>query len=303
MFSKSVLVFMFPLALTFASPLQDAGDQTIQLSSVDFRSPANLSDDETAIRLNVSNEIRIQCDGEKYGFNPDVVDCQNARSYYKRSSTPFTYGERHSGHGINVFPLPYRLMGDEALCYLEPVLIDSSLGTGVASINQLSNAAYELILQCAVRQSKGGIATGIGGQNMAVVLGTYHPDVQCRGTFGPWASCRSILGDMPTLAATEIFGPPEDLAVQVPLPQFLESSDGKCMMRIFGRGGRDITSWFKVWEAATAVYAVCVRHQKVGSFRGLGELGNIFFTMTAQTPKLGNLSTTPMSTDDALSEV
>lgn len=111
MFSISVLVFMFPLALTFASPLQDAGDQTIQLSSVDFRSPANLSDNETAIRLNVSNEIRIQCDGEKYGFNPDVADCQNARSYYKRSSTPFTYGERHSGHGINVFPLPYRLMG------------------------------------------------------------------------------------------------------------------------------------------------------------------------------------------------
>lgn len=58
-------------------------------------------------------------------------------------------------------------MADEALCYLEPVLIDSSLGTGVASINQLSNAAYELILQCAVRQSKGGIATGIGtSQNL-----------------------------------------------------------------------------------------------------------------------------------------
>lgn len=55
-----------------------------------------------------------------------------------------------------------RHMIDEALCYFEPVLIDASLGTGVASINHLSNAAYELILQCAVRQSKGGIATGIG---------------------------------------------------------------------------------------------------------------------------------------------
>ena len=54
------------------------------------------------------------------------------------------------------------LLADQALCYFEPVLIDSALGTGVASINQLSNAAYELILQCAVRQSKGGIATGIG---------------------------------------------------------------------------------------------------------------------------------------------
>ena len=53
-------------------------------------------------------------------------------------------------------------MADRALCYLEPVLIDSSLGTGTASINHLSDAAYQLILQCAVREAKGGIATGIG---------------------------------------------------------------------------------------------------------------------------------------------
>ena len=50
---------------------------------------------------------------------------------------------------------------DTGQCYLEPVLIDSSR-IGKSSINQLSDAAYALILQCAVRQSKGGIATGIG---------------------------------------------------------------------------------------------------------------------------------------------
>ncbi len=158
----------------------------MQLSPVDFPLPANISSSESAYRPNTSNAIQVQCDGEKYGFNPDVSDCQKARSYYKRSSQLFTYGERHSGHEVNVFPLPYRLMGgkqpkssksllgvsaqmiplmhlaDKGLCYFEPVLVDSSLGTGVASINHLSNAAYELILQCAVRQSKGGIATGIG---------------------------------------------------------------------------------------------------------------------------------------------
>ena len=186
MFSTIIFVLISLLALKLASTLQAAGDQTIQLSPLDFRLPVSTSENQSAIRLNASNAIHVQCDGEKYGFNPNVPDCQNARSYYKRSSQLFTYGERHSGHGINVFPLPYRLMGgkpsdslklfssryahmialmcsvDEALCYFEPVLIDSSLGTGIASINHLSNAAYELILQCAVRQSKGGIATGIG---------------------------------------------------------------------------------------------------------------------------------------------
>lgn len=111
MFSKSSLLLACQLAFSLASPLQHAGDQTTQLSPIDFRLAANLSNDESAIQANASNELKIQCDGEKYGFNPDVADCQDARSYYKRSSQLFTYGERHSGHGINVFPLPYRLMG------------------------------------------------------------------------------------------------------------------------------------------------------------------------------------------------
>lgn len=34
----------------------------------------------------------------------------------------------------------------------------------------------------------------------------------------------------------------------------------------------------------------------------LGELGNIFFTMTARVPDLGNVSTTTVSADDAFSE-
>lgn len=109
MFSHLNLVLVSRLALTFASPPQDAGDRTIQLSPVDFHLPANISNDENP--FNASNVLRIQCDGEKYGFDPDVADCQNARSYYTRSSQLFTYGERHSGLGENVFPLPYRMMG------------------------------------------------------------------------------------------------------------------------------------------------------------------------------------------------
>ena len=34
----------------------------------------------------------------------------------------------------------------------------------------------------------------------------------------------------------------------------------------------------------------------------LGGLGNIFFTMTARVPGLGNVSTTSVSVDDAVSE-
>ena len=174
-------MLFFPLALTLISRPPNAEYQTIQLS------PANIPSNTLTTKVNASNELQIECDGEKYGFNPNVADCQNAKSYYKHSTVLFEFGERHSGHSIDVFPLPFRLMGgtlfdftkvpplsfvlkpislklkpDQALCYFEPVLNDPSLGLGTASLNMFRDAAYALILQCAVRRSMGGIATGIG---------------------------------------------------------------------------------------------------------------------------------------------
>ena len=111
MFTSLLLALNVPLALTFARPPSNGEDQTIQLLSLDPLLPENASKDDTAKNVNVSNDLQIQCDGEKFGFNPNVTDCQDARSYYKRSSTLFTYGERHSGHSVDVFPLPYRLLG------------------------------------------------------------------------------------------------------------------------------------------------------------------------------------------------
>ena len=184
MLSRILLTLICPITSTVTGLAYNVNHHTSELAPADLRSLTTISHNEDAIRVNASNKPQIQCDGDRYGLNPNLSDCQNARSYYKRSKQLFTYGERHSGHDIDVFPLPYRLMGgnylscgtrstldnrvptkeptDAGRCYLQPVLIDSSLGTGTASINHLSDAAYELILQCVVRQSTGGIATGIG---------------------------------------------------------------------------------------------------------------------------------------------
>ena len=111
MVASLLLALNVALALTFALPPSNGEDQTIQLSPLDQLLPANVSKDDITAGFNASNDLQIQCDGEKYGFNPNVTDCQIARAYYKRSSELFTYGERHSGHSIEVFPLPFRLMG------------------------------------------------------------------------------------------------------------------------------------------------------------------------------------------------
>lgn len=51
----------------------------------------------------------------------------------------------------------------------------------------------------------------------------------------------------------------------------LDEDDKKCLGRIFYvKQESDITSWYEVWEAFTAVYSVCIRNQRCGTSRGLG---------------------------------
>ena len=62
--------------------------------------------------------------------------------------------------------------------------------------------------------------------------------------------------------------------------------DAQCALKIFGKGRADVTSWYKVWEAVSAVYSVCTKHAKVGTFRGLGQSFLfdllVFWGMTAE---------------------
>ena len=62
---------------------------------------------------------------------------------------------------------------------------------------------------------------------MGLVLGAYRPNVQCRGSFSNWNSCRGIMADMPVLTIPEVFGPGDDPLVQVVLPHTLEAGSSK----------------------------------------------------------------------------
>ena len=42
-----------------------------------------------------------------------------------------------------------------------------------------------------------------------------------------------------------------------------------CVLRIFGQA--DTARWLQIWEAATAIWSMCVRGAKGGSVTGLGE--------------------------------
>ena len=108
------------------------------------------------------NAFNIRCDGETYGYNPNIRDCESAKEYLNPDAKMWIFGERHTGLPAGIVPLPYRLMGDRGLCYIQAVLIGGHT-TARATLNLLRRAAASLVVQCATGAvSEGGIATTIG---------------------------------------------------------------------------------------------------------------------------------------------
>ena len=94
---------------------------------------------------------------------------------------------------------------------------------------------------------------------------------------------------MPVDSRSIKFGPRSDPTVQQGLPVSINScelgnphlivnakidaflADDKCVAQIFSTGPSDVSRWYHMWEAVTAIYSICVRAGLSGSFRGLGE--------------------------------
>lgn len=94
---------------------------------------------------------------------------------------------------------------------------------------------------------------------------------------------------MPAFKTRMVFGPRGAPDVEQPLPMQIDSckmsfycsyinlrtnryvADEKCLLQIFTTGKNDVSLWYRMWEAVTAVYSICVRAGFGGSFTGLGE--------------------------------
>ena len=97
------LVYLFSHCFhgTFESPLQ---------------SSANASPIYYQKNISVSNGMNIQCDGAKYGRNPDLADCRAALARIPVARIKLTFMDRtkelpQPQPGQNIEGLPYRVMG------------------------------------------------------------------------------------------------------------------------------------------------------------------------------------------------
>ena len=163
-FPKPLLLVLYSGFFVSAKPFQPRENSVPILSATPFitkpTSPSNIS--IPALNASAENRFNVHCDGATYGYNPNLIDCDQAVDYLMPDTTIWTFGQRHTGLPDSTVPLPYRVMGDRALCYFQAILVGDS-PTAKASIDMIRRAAQALVLQCATGgESQGGIVTNIG---------------------------------------------------------------------------------------------------------------------------------------------
>lgn len=287
-----MLVIAASVTIATVNALSDFANQALQSFSLpDLLEPDPSNKSAPLLTSSVESGFTVNCNGAHFGHNLNLGDCQNAESYLAPGAELHTFAPRGTEPGRDFNPLPWRVMGDKAECFIQTI-VEGRQPVGIASFGQIKRAAKAIILKCVSGMpSTGGVAINIGGDdNLAVLVAAFEPNVQCRGTFPTWQSCRDVLDDMPAGTDGETFGPPTDPAAGVHLPQQVESDDSRCTLRLFTKGASDASTWYRIWSAAVAVFSVCVRNRRGGSFRDLGIDQQLFITMTAQTGIVSNTS-------------
>ena len=217
-------------------------------------SPTNYS--AIPSNLTSSNDIQIRCDGRSYSNSLDIADCEEARAYFPPSSDPIQWALRHTTGLQNFVPLPYRSMGNQGVCYIQPILLEGTT-SATATPDQVRTAAAAIQNKCTVNGVlAGGIATGIGkmknpmaksldsfvglfvltkyliidfvrpggDNNLAVIMGAYEkPKATCGGSLSSPYSCKDILNDMLTSTEEEVFDSGDNSSVTVQLPYSIQS--------------------------------------------------------------------------------
>lgn len=109
---RSLLSFSTLIMHILAKPLQALSAPSSALSQI-----LPMVNSTTLPTLNASTPenpaLNIQCNGEHFGYHPSIADCQSALEHLAPDSTQYKWGQRHSGLGQTVCPLPYRIMGGQ----------------------------------------------------------------------------------------------------------------------------------------------------------------------------------------------
>ena len=160
--------------LVLANPVTLPNDTLIQIHpasdlSLGFQ-PTFPSNESTLPSVTGNQNTHIHCDGASYGFDLEIVECEEAKAYFPVGADQVQWAERHTGWQKRISPLPFRTMGEKASCYVQPILVDGATSAR-ASPNEVRNAAVMIRSRCySGGKLQGGIATNIG-EKMSLLKG------------------------------------------------------------------------------------------------------------------------------------
>ena len=104
--------------VVLAKPLQVTAEEnpSASLSSgvVDAAFVSNISTGSSAWNTSAENSFNVECDGNLYGFYPNIADCEGAVQSFDPDSEQIIWGERHTGLPIETFPLPFVVFGGKS---------------------------------------------------------------------------------------------------------------------------------------------------------------------------------------------
>ena len=104
--------------VVLAKPLQMSteGNPSASLSSsvIDPAFGSNISTSSGALNTTAENAFNIECDGNRYGFNPNIADCEGAVQTIAPEWEQFVWGQRHTGLPGGTFPLPFAVFGGKS---------------------------------------------------------------------------------------------------------------------------------------------------------------------------------------------
>ena len=106
----TIVVLAKPLQLT----TEENPSASLSSSAVDAAFVSNISTSSSALNTSAENAFNVECDGNRYGFYPNIADCEGAVQTIAPDSEQMVWGQRHTGLPMGTFALPFAVFGGKS---------------------------------------------------------------------------------------------------------------------------------------------------------------------------------------------
>lgn len=221
---------------------------------------------------------RIVCStGLGTGISPS--SCLEAWTLLPITKRILSFGPRDAANTYDV-GLPKRYLSSDGTCYIEPMQLRSDTIAYVKPAEAGIAAAY-VIRQCVGGgPAQGGVTNNLrSGDDLAVRVAKFVPRVVCSALPYPREAmvlnaCGAIVDRMEASKQERIFAQQDihDPNLEISLPAYYTApaEAPRCVLKVTGSLPRQFANWYNIWEAATAIIAMCIRVGKGGYWQGIG---------------------------------